>query len=234
MFIRNGLMIRLTGNLDKTRGFVNGALAEVVDVLSETQGKGVAVFSARLTTGAMILVHPIRVEGKVFLPCCYGYATTIRRSQGSSLWLGALWFDHCYPPERGYGYVGASRFRNRDGLYHYGKVRRTDWIPVGKVQDDWELRRSGDSVSSSSGRGSDNEDDGFDCYEGGDTDSESGSSDRDSRSTEADSEDGDPGDYWDDADKSEDGDDQCGQAAESNSDGESDCQGAGELDNDSE
>ena len=162
MFIRPGLMIRLTRNLDKTRGFVNGALAEVHDVLSETPGKGVAVFSAKLTTGAMVLVHPIRVEGKVFLPCCYGYATTIRRSQGSSLWLGALWFDHCYPPERGYGYVGASRFRNRDGLFHYGKVRRTDWIPVGKVQDDWELRRSGDSVSSSSGRGSENEDDGFD------------------------------------------------------------------------
>ena len=25
---------------------------------------------------------------------------------GSSLYLGALYFDHCYPPEQGYGYVG--------------------------------------------------------------------------------------------------------------------------------
>ena len=129
------------------------------------------VFSARLGTGSMVLVHPIRVGKQVFLPCCYGYATTIRRSQGSSLHLGALWFDHCYPPERGYGYVGASRFRSRSGLYLYWKIRRTDWIPVGKVRDDWYTRRTGESQSSDSGQDSGHETD-DDCSMGGDTSSD--------------------------------------------------------------
>ena len=111
---------------------------------------GVAVFTAKLSTGGMVLVHPIRVGKQVFLPCCYGYATTIRRAQGSSLHLGALWFDHCYPPERGYGYVGASRFRSRDGLFLYGRIRRSDWTPVGAQKDDWALRRGCDSMSSES------------------------------------------------------------------------------------
>ena len=111
---------------------------------------GVAVFTAKLSTGGMVLVHPIRVGKQVFPTCCYGYATTIRRAQGSSLHLGALWFDHCHPPERGYGYVGASRFRSRDGLFLYGKIRRSDWTPIGKQKDHWALTRGCDSMSSDS------------------------------------------------------------------------------------
>ena len=105
MFIKPGLWIRLTRNLDKSRGFVNGALAQVVDVLS-ANATGVTVFTAKLSTGTMVLVHPIVIGRKLFLPCTYGYATTIRRAQGSSLHLGAIYFDHSYPPEKGYGYVG--------------------------------------------------------------------------------------------------------------------------------
>ena len=45
-----------------------------------------------------------------FLPCVYGYATTIRRAQGASLDQGCLYFDQtgCKKkhPGRGYGYVG--------------------------------------------------------------------------------------------------------------------------------
>ena len=98
--------MRLTRNLDKARGFVNGALAQVLEVLAEDE-TGVSVFTAKLSTGALVLVHPIRAKGQTFLPCSYGYATTIRRAQGSSLDLGALYFDHKFPADRGYGYVGA-------------------------------------------------------------------------------------------------------------------------------
>ena len=105
MFIKPGLWIRLTRNLDKSRGFVNGALAQVEEVLS-ADATGVNVFTAKLSTGTMVLVHPIVMGKKLFMPCTYGYATTIRRAQGSSLHLGALYFDHSYPPEKGYGYVG--------------------------------------------------------------------------------------------------------------------------------
>ena len=94
IFLRKGLQIRLTRNLDKDRGFVNGAVGTIEDVLSD------CVFTVKLSSGVMILVHPIHAEGgPPFLPCTYGYATTIRRAQGSSLEQGALYFDHCYPAE---------------------------------------------------------------------------------------------------------------------------------------
>ena len=70
-----------------------------------------------------------------FLPCTYGYATTIRKAQGATYHHGCLWFDHCYPPERGYGYVGASRFKSMSGIYLFGKMRCTDWIPVRPIAD---------------------------------------------------------------------------------------------------
>ena len=93
-----------------------------------------------------MLVHPISVDGRSVLPCAYGYATTVRKAQGASLSAGCLYFDHCYPAERGYGYVGASRFRSRDGLFYYGQVRRTDWLPR-QQNDDQQLQRSVESES---------------------------------------------------------------------------------------
>ena len=100
-------------------------------------------------------------EGKAtFLPCAYGYATTIRKVQGASLDAVVLYFDHCYPAERGYGYVGASRFRSAEGLWLFGKIRRSDWLPVtfGTVTNERETR-SALSRSSSSDIGGDNESD---------------------------------------------------------------------------
>ena len=80
--------------------------------------------------GMRSVVHPIRVGLDVFLPVSYAYATTMRRAQGSTLVLAALWFDRLVP-DRGYAYVGASRARRQADLHHVGKVRRTDWLPVG-------------------------------------------------------------------------------------------------------
>ena len=107
--LRPGLRLRLSRNLDKGRGFVNGALCTIMEVLS----RSVAVVT--LTTGRLVLLHPTNDGGKIFLPCAYGYATTIRKVQGASLDAVVLFFDHCYPPDRGYGYVGASRARSKDG-----------------------------------------------------------------------------------------------------------------------
>ena len=124
--MRRGLYLRLTRNLDKDRGFVNGAIGVIEHVLDPSHG----VCLLRLTTGTLVLVHPVVTDRRVHLPCAYGYATTIRRAQGASLDAGCLYFDHCYPPERGYAYVGASRFRTKGGLFHFGRLRRTDWLPV--------------------------------------------------------------------------------------------------------
>ena len=141
---RPGLLIRLSRNFDKQRGFVNGALAEVCESL-----RGNSIFIARLVgSGNMVLVHPMEEEGQIFLPCSYGYGSTIRRSQGADLDLGCIYFDQKMPAGRGYGYVAVSRFKSRAGCFLYGKMRRTDFLPVGEVQTDEVLERDIESQSS--------------------------------------------------------------------------------------
>ena len=83
------------------------------------------------------------------MPCWYGYATTIRRAQGASLSKGCIYFDQKYRVAgRGYGYVGVSRFRSRGGVYLYGHMRRTDFLPVGGAGDETEvLERGYESLS---------------------------------------------------------------------------------------
>ena len=77
---KKDILIRLTRNFDKQRGFVNGAIAKVF----EDFGDGVSI-AQLFETGNMVLVHPMKENGYTFLPCCYGYATTLRRAQGASL-----------------------------------------------------------------------------------------------------------------------------------------------------
>ena len=143
---KKGIIYRLTRNMDKTRGYVNGALAEGVESLD-----GNRIFTARLlSSGNMVLVHPMEEDGRRFLPCCYGYATTIRRAQGCGFHHGCMYFDlKRYPAARGYGYVAVSRFVSRKGCYVYGKLRRTDFLPVGEEREDEVLERGWDSVTSS-------------------------------------------------------------------------------------
>ena len=86
---RPGMKVRLTRNFDKQRGFVNGATGPVCESLD-----GNAVFTVKLHgTGNLVLVYPMEEDGSIFLPCCYGYATTIRRAQGASLDQGCIWFN---------------------------------------------------------------------------------------------------------------------------------------------
>ena len=103
----------------------------------------------------MLLVHPVQEGGMRFLPCVYGYATTVRRAQGADLDLGCVFFDQRRPAGRGYGYMGVSRFRTRGGCYLYGKAQRTDFLPVGPNRDDEVLERGYDSVSTEEGEGAD-------------------------------------------------------------------------------
>ena len=131
-------MYRLTPYLDKRRGFVNGALAVCVESL-----KGNEVFIVRLvSSGNLVLVHPIEEKGQRFLPLTYGYATTVRRAQGASLELGCIYFDQKKRAAgRGYGYVAVSRFKSRDGCFLYGKLRQTDFLPVGEGKESEILER---------------------------------------------------------------------------------------------
>ena len=76
--VHAGMRVRLTRNLDKDRGFVNGAIGTVISMLSECN------FVLRTDRGILLLVHPIYQDGIEFMPCAYGYAMTIRKSQGST------------------------------------------------------------------------------------------------------------------------------------------------------
>ena len=98
-----GMRIRLTRNMDKQRGFVNGAMGVVEHVLASD------VFVLKTTHGVRILVHKVKLDG-VFMPTTYAYAMTIRRAQGTTLDLAGLLFDRACA-DRGYGYVGASGVR---------------------------------------------------------------------------------------------------------------------------
>ena len=68
---RPGVVVRLSRNFDKQRGFVNGAVGVIRESL-----RGNAVFTVQLVgTGNMVLVHPMEERGERFPPRCYGYAT---------------------------------------------------------------------------------------------------------------------------------------------------------------
>jgi hypothetical protein len=147
MIVRPGMWLRLTRNLDKPRGFCNGAMGQVIDLLCSTSSN--VIFTMRLTHGTMVVVYPITIGTERFLPCVYGWAMTTRKAQGCSLDYAVLYFDLFKPAPRGFAYVGASRVRTSGGLFYFGKVRRSDWLPVG-----------GDTAGAIEqvGRGSDSED----------------------------------------------------------------------------
>jgi hypothetical protein len=98
----------------------------------------------------MVIVHPIQQGDQRFLPCVYGYAMTTRKAQGSSMDFVVLYFDLFKAAPRGFGYVGASRAKSSDGLFYFGKIRRTDWLPVGGDAIDEQVTRGHDSADSSS------------------------------------------------------------------------------------
>ena len=78
------------------------------------------------------------------------YATTVRRAQGASLDIGCVYFDQKnHHAGRGYGYVAVSRFKSRAGVYLYGKLRRTDFLPVGEEKEDEVLERGYSSANTS-------------------------------------------------------------------------------------
>ena len=84
-----GVAVRLTRNNDKQRGFVNGAIGHVHTILA-WDGLVPIIFTVQLRGGAMVLVHPMWHEKQRFLPCTYGYATTIRRAQGATYHHGCI------------------------------------------------------------------------------------------------------------------------------------------------
>ena len=124
MVLAPGVRMRLTYNVDKDKGFVNGNSGITRSLLRKD------VFILQSSQNVSILVRPITVKGRKFLPVTYGWATTVRRGQGATLDNVGLWFDR-RQADRGYAYVGVSRAKRRSDIFILGKVMRTDWRPVG-------------------------------------------------------------------------------------------------------
>ena len=186
-----GMRIRLTRNVDKERSFVNGTMAVIEYVLHKS------VFVAKTSKDLRILVHPVTYDGYEFMPYSYGYATTMRKAQGSTMDIVALWFDHKYAPDRGYAYVGASRVRRAIDLYLMGKTRRSDWLPVGQDPDgDEHTQRGTESKSTSLDSEEPSED-----QAGTDSDDSEESEDQGNSDSEDAEESEDPGDDSDESSK---------------------------------
>ena len=116
--------VRLTHNVNKEEGFVNGNTGTIRKVLRRD------VFIMESSQQKCILVYPITVKGRKYLPVAYGYATTMRRAQGATMEAIGLLFDRRVP-DRGYAYVGTSRAKSSCMVFHLGGLRQTDWLPVG-------------------------------------------------------------------------------------------------------
>ena len=149
---QHGRRVRMTHNVDKDRGFVNGNGGVVEHVLRKD------VLVVQTFQDVRILVHPITVNKVKFMPVSYAHATTIRRAQGATLDAVGLYFDKTRP-DRGYGYVGASRAKRRTAVHLVGKVRRTDWLPVGGDREGGEQEHLSVMSESSSSRDQPDEDD---------------------------------------------------------------------------
>ena len=57
-----GVVVRLTRNIDKDRGYVNGAVGVVRRVLSRDERDIPVVFTVEPSTGVHIIVHPVYEE----------------------------------------------------------------------------------------------------------------------------------------------------------------------------
>ena len=111
--VASGMRIRLTLNVDKERGFVNGNTGTVKSMLCSD------VFLLQSDQGLPILVHPVTQKGRKFLPVTYGWATTMRRAQGATLEKVGLWFDRKLP-DRGYAYWPLPS-QKTGGCFSYGQ-----------------------------------------------------------------------------------------------------------------
>ena len=126
---QHGMRVHMTQNVDKDRGFVNGNGGVVEHVLRKD------VLVVKTFQVVRMLVHPITVNKVKFMPVTYAHATTIRRAQGATLDAVGLYFDKTRP-DRGCGYVSASRAKRHTAVYLVGKVRRTEgflWVATRRV-----------------------------------------------------------------------------------------------------
>ena len=141
--IEPSMRLRLTHNVYKDRGFVNGNVGLVKTVLRPD------VFIFDTVQSQLLLVHPITIDGHKFMPVAYAYATTIRRAQGATMDVVGLHLDKKIP-DRGYAYVGASRAKRHQDVFLLGSIRTTDWLPVGGPGSPHEHTRPGPLSETSS------------------------------------------------------------------------------------
>ena len=135
LVVHKGVRLRLTRNLDKDRGFINGTVVFVEHMLRKD------VFVESRLDGTFLLVHPITVpDGRLFVAATHAYATTMRRVQRATLAAVAMRFDR-RNPNRGCAFAGLSReMQTTDAFLISPRVApRSNSSPTGRLL--WSQRR---------------------------------------------------------------------------------------------
>ena len=88
------------------------------------------------------------------MPSFGGTCLLTCRFRATDFYHGCIYLNQKkFPAGRGYGYVAVSRFQSREGCYLYGKLRRSDFLPVGEEREDEVLERGYLSLSSDDDQG---------------------------------------------------------------------------------
>ena len=84
--------------------------------------------------------------------------------------------QHRHAAHRGYGHIAVLKFRTQAGCHLYGKLRATDFVPVGPEQEDEQLYRGieSESVSEIDDRTSNDSDGGISWNNPSEEDSDDG------------------------------------------------------------
>ena len=123
-----GLRVRLTRNMDKSRDFVNGMAAVVRSFVTGRTG---LVFETE--TGEVLCVYPVTDDdvsgGRVTsYPLRLGYADTVHAFRGAELPHVTFWPDRAGCPAA--GYVALSRVRKDRGYLLGGSISAEQFVPA--------------------------------------------------------------------------------------------------------
>ncbi|CAE7455269.1 Pif1 [Symbiodinium pilosum] len=131
MPVYEGMRIRITRNIDKENGFVNGMGATV----QRMRTSGVQV---RTDAGETLLIHKVTQDIQVYdgswrrvtaFPVRPGYSTTLHKVQGATLSHVTIWMD--VPFVRAALYVAISRVQHDRDWQFIGIIDRRHCLPAG-------------------------------------------------------------------------------------------------------
>ena len=119
--VQFGMQCRLTRNINKDAGLVNGAKCVVLNITEH----GIRV---ETNTGCVVIRHFYQ-NGRKFLPLARAYASTLAKMQGTTLEHITIMPDVIRVPAA--GYVAVSRVRSLSDCWFLVRPDRVFFVPSG-------------------------------------------------------------------------------------------------------